>query len=220
MKNDSQIDFGELKLQIEYVPIGDIKPSPNNVKLHPPKQIRRLKASIQKFGFLTPLIIDKDGDVIAGHGRHIAGTELGLKELPCVRSEHLTKEQVEALRIIDNEIARTGNDEEKLLTVVKGFKIEYLEMAGIDPSKFDPAFIELNKFDNTNCEYPLVPKFSEKYSGFIIVAENEIDCAFMENALGVEVSKSYKTKAIGRSYVITAEKFKQMWEKNKGIATQ
>lgn len=219
MKDETpKTDFSDLELKIEYVDVADITPSPDNVKLHPPKQIKRLRASITKFGFLTPMILDKDGTIIAGHGRYIAAKELGLVKLPCVRSEHLSTEQVNALRVIDNKIAETGDDEDKLLTVVRDFKIEYLEMAGIDPSKFDPVLNDLAKFDNTNCEYPLVPKFSEKYSGFIIVAENDIDCAFMENALGVEVSKSYKTKAIGRSYVITAEKFKEAWEKNKGIA--
>ena len=212
-----QIDFSQLEMKIEYVDIGEIHPSPENVKLHPPKQIRRLKASIKSFGFLIPLIIDKSGTIVAGHGRYLAAQELGMVKVPCVRSEHLSDEQVNALRIIDNKLAETGYEQDKMLTLLKDFKVEYLEMAGIDPSMFDPINDELSKYDNLNCEYPLVPKFSEKYSGFIIVAENDIDCAFMENALGCEVSKSYKTKAIGRSYVITVEKFKALWEANKGI---
>jgi len=219
MKNETP-DFSQIKLNIEYVPIQDIIPSPDNVKLHPPKQIRRLKDSIKLLGFINPIILDKNNFIVAGHGRKIAATELGMKELPCVRSEHLTQEQIDFLRVFDNKIAETGYEDDKLNTLLKGFKIEYLEMLGIDPSKFDEINTELSKYDNTNCEYPLVPKFSEKYSGFIIVAENEIDCAFLENALGVEVSKSYKTKAISRSYVITAEKFKKAWEDNKGMATK
>lgn len=216
-KENQKIDFSDLELRIEYVDLGEIHPSEDNVKLHPPKQIRRLKASIQTFGFITPLIIDKSGTIIAGHGRYIASKELGMVKVPCVRSEHLSPEQVNALRVIDNKISETGYQDDKMMTLLRDFKVEYLEMAGIDPSMFDPINTELAQYDNTNCEYPLVPKFSEKYSGFIIVAENDIDCAFLENALGVEVSKSYKTKAIGRSYVISAEKFKLAWEKNKGI---
>lgn len=208
----------DLKLKIEYIPIENIHPSESNAKLHPPKQIRRLRGSIEKYGFITPLILDKTNTIVAGHGRYLAAQDLKLLELPCVYLEHLTPKQADELRIIDNKLAETGYDEEKLLLAIKEFDIDFFEMAGIDPAILDPIHAEMAKYNNANCEYPLVPKFSESYHGFIIVAENDIDRAFMENALGCEISKSYKTKAIGRSYVITAEKFKKLWEKNKGIA--
>ena len=205
------------EFQIEYIDIADIHPHEGNAKLHPPKQIRRLKESISEFGFITPIIVDKTGTIVTGHGRYEAAKQLKMVKIPCVRSEHLTPKQVEALRVIDNKIAETGFDKDKLLLAIEQFEIPYLEMAGIDPATLDPINAEMAQYDNTNCEYPLVPKFSESYSGFIIVAENDVDKAFMENALGCEVMKSYKTKAIGRSYVISVEKFKSLWEKNKRI---
>ena len=79
-------------LKIEYVDINSIKPYKNNAKLHPAEQIEQIKKSIQEFGFNDPIAIDKNNEIIEGHGRYIACKELDIKEVPIIRLNELTDE--------------------------------------------------------------------------------------------------------------------------------
>ena len=89
-------------MEIEYVPIKQCKPYKANAKKHPPEQVEHIANSIREFGWQQPLVIDKDGVVVIGHGRLLAAKKLGMKEVPCVRAEGLTDEQIKALRLADN----------------------------------------------------------------------------------------------------------------------
>lgn len=89
-------------MKIEQIKLKDLKLYANNNKKHPESQIEVLKRSIDEFGFRNPVLIDKDTEIVAGHGRCIAAKELGLEEVPCIRIEDLSKEQIKALRIMDN----------------------------------------------------------------------------------------------------------------------
>lgn len=210
-----------IRLQVEYVNVEDLKPYYRNTKLHPAKQLRELRDQIKRFGFHEPLFIDRDNVIINGHGRLTVCKELGYKELPCIRLSNkfnLTPEEMIALRIGINKVAQTGFDEDTMSLELPLLPLELVKLIGFDEADVDPIHAEMRKIDNSNCEYPLVAKYSEKYSGFIIVTENEIDETFLINALEIETEKSYKTKTVGRSFVIPFEKFKKLWEKNKGIA--
>ena len=77
------------KLTINELPISSLKPYGRNARTHSAKQITQIAASIKAFGFNNPVLIDKDGGIIAGHGRVEAAKKLGLKTVPCVRLEHL-----------------------------------------------------------------------------------------------------------------------------------
>lgn len=96
------------KLKMEYWPIAKIKRYANNSKSHPPEQVGELRASIHEFGFDQPLLVDKDGELIAGHGRIEAAEAEGLTELPVIQLKHLTQAQVMARRIADNSIPLGG----------------------------------------------------------------------------------------------------------------
>ena len=74
--------------QMEMVPIEKLVPYINNARTHSPEQITKLRASLREFGFINPVIIDKDYGVIAGHGRLMAAKEEGIKEVPCVLADH------------------------------------------------------------------------------------------------------------------------------------
>ena len=89
-------------LRIEYVPIDSIKPYEKNAKLHPQEQVEHIANSIREFGFRQPLVIDKDGLLVIGHGRLLAAKKLGLDAVPCVRADDLTEDQIKALRLVDN----------------------------------------------------------------------------------------------------------------------
>lgn len=94
--------------------IDDLKPYKLNAKLHPEKQIDGIAESIRRFGFTQPIVIDKNNEIIIGHGRHAAATKAGLKEVPCVMMDGLNENEVKALRLIDNRISETGWDNEML----------------------------------------------------------------------------------------------------------
>ena len=91
-------------MNIENVAIKDIKPYDRNAKKHDEKQIKNVMESIKQFGFAQPLVVDKDNVLIIGHCRLIAAKRLKLKEVPVVRMDELTQEQVDKLRLLDNKL--------------------------------------------------------------------------------------------------------------------
>ncbi|MBV8507678.1 MAG: ParB N-terminal domain-containing protein, partial [Alphaproteobacteria bacterium] len=80
---------------------------PANPRVHGKKQVGQIAASIKTFGFTTPLLIDRDNQVIAGHGRLLACRKLGITKVPTVRLDHLTPAQARALMIADNQLTKT-----------------------------------------------------------------------------------------------------------------
>lgn len=92
------------RIQIEYWDINDITPYAYNPRDNE-KAIPAVAASIKAFGFLVPCVIDDEGNLVAGHTRTEAAKLLGLTEVPCVKAGHLTPEQINAFRLIDNKVA-------------------------------------------------------------------------------------------------------------------
>ena len=70
--------------EMRLLPVDELIPYVNNARTHSPEQINKLRASLREFGFINPVIIDKDKNIIAGHGRVMAAREEGIKEVPCV----------------------------------------------------------------------------------------------------------------------------------------
>src|SRR6516164_9128564 len=88
--------IGRSKLRIEYVPIQNLRPSDKNSRLHPRKQIEKLAGAIHDFGFLIPVLIDAENELIAGHARIEAAQALGQGEVPCIRATHLSETEKRA----------------------------------------------------------------------------------------------------------------------------
>ena len=117
-------------MNVKNMNIKDIRPYKNNAKKHDETQINNVAESIKQYGFVQPIVIDKDGVIVIGHCRALAAKKLGLKEVPCVCVEDLTEEQVKALRIIDNKSNESEWD----------FDILPDELADLDFSGFDFDF--------------------------------------------------------------------------------
>ena len=115
--------------ELQLVPITKLVPYANNARTHSPEQILKLRSSLREFGFINPVIIDRDYGVIAGHGRILAAREEGLTEVPCVFADHLTEAQKKAYIIADNRMAMDAGWDEELLRV----EIEALQAADFDP---------------------------------------------------------------------------------------
>lgn len=116
--------------KFERVLIKRLKPYKNNAKEHSKRQIDAIKKSIKKFGFINPILIDRDYNVIAGHGRITAAKSLRLKKVPCVFVEGLTDEQRRAYILADNKLAELSTWDEDLL------KVEIEKLPEIDMSDF------------------------------------------------------------------------------------
>lgn len=102
-------------MKYEQINIDLLIPYVNNAKKHSDEQITKVASSIKEFGFLNPILIDKDNGIIAGHCRAYAAKKLGLKEVPCIRIEHLSETQKKAYILADNRLAELGEWDEDLL---------------------------------------------------------------------------------------------------------
>ena len=95
----------------------------------------KLRSSLREFGFINPVSIDRDFNVIAGQGRILAAKEEGIKEVPCVFADHLTEAPKKAYIIADNRMAMDAGWDEELLRV----EIESLQGMDFDPCLLYPS---------------------------------------------------------------------------------
>ena len=119
MKTSSEFQLVETSKLIPYV---------NNARTHSKEQITKLRSSLREFGFVNPVIIDKEYNVLAGHGRLAAAKEEGIKEVPCVFVDHLSEAQKKAYILADNRMALDAGWDDELLAV----EIEELQNLGFD----------------------------------------------------------------------------------------
>ena len=92
-----------MKLQVEYVPITEIKPYRRNAKLHPQEQIEQIKNSMKEFGNIDPIGVWHN-EIVEGHGRYEALKQMGVKEIPIIRLDDLTDEQRKAYALVHNKL--------------------------------------------------------------------------------------------------------------------
>ena len=89
--------------------LAELRPFDNNAKRHPRKKVRSVARSIQDTGFNNPILVDPQGNIVAGHCRYLAAGMLGLTKVPVVVLDHLTEGQIRLYRIADNRLAETGS---------------------------------------------------------------------------------------------------------------
>ena len=133
---------------------GDLIPYEKNPRKNV-QAVDKVAASIEEFGFKVPIVIDKDGVVVAGHTRLKAALKLGLEKVPCIVADDLTEEQIKAFRLADNKTAELAEWDYSLLTQELA-EIDMSEFSEIDMSKFG---FNTEDFDEekskTNKEYDL-----------------------------------------------------------------
>ena len=141
--------------------VSELIPYINNSRTHSEEQITQLISSIKEFGFTNPILLSPDNSIIAGHGRLQAVKRLGHEEVPCIIISGLTKTQIKALIIADNQLAlNAGWDLEKLSVEVEGLKDEDFN---IDILGFEDDFIKdlLNKENEGLTDEDAVPEVKE-----------------------------------------------------------
>ena len=115
---------------MQLVSLDKLVPYVNNARTHSAEQINKLRSSLREFGFINPVIIDRDFGIIAGHGRVLAAREEGITDVPCVFVDHLTEAQKKAYIIADNRMALdAGWDEELLRVEIESLQAEAFDIA-------------------------------------------------------------------------------------------
>lgn len=123
-------------MDIINVKVGDLIPYENNPRKND-EAVDKVALSISAFGFKVPIVIDRNNVVVTGHTRLKAAKKLGLTEVPCIRADDLTDEQIKAFRLADNKVAEFSSwDDEKLMQ-------ELEELGDVDMSLY--GFDELEK---------------------------------------------------------------------------
>lgn len=160
-------------------------PYDKNVKIHDQKQVEKIAKSISEFGWRgNPIVVDKEGVIIAGHGRRLAALKLGLANVPVIVARDLTEDQIKALRLADNRVA-IGEYDSDLLQA---------ELAEID---FDLDGI----FDKKELDFLVAADLGEmKEEAFVIDLDEEVKAQSAETSKKIEEAdeKSVKIeKALG-----------------------
>lgn len=102
------------KIRLEMIPLKQLLPYRNNPRKND-RAVEYVKNSILQFGFKVPLVVDRDNVIVCGHTRYKAAAKLNLREVPCVRADDLTDDQVKAFRLADNKVAEKSRwDVDKL----------------------------------------------------------------------------------------------------------
>ncbi len=133
------------RLAIEHWPLDRLHPNPKNARTHSARQIAKIAASIRAFGFLSPIVVDGSGLILAGHGRYAAARELGLMDVPVILAAHWTEAGSRLLRRAENRLAEVAGWDEELLTI----ELRDLEAITVDVD------IEITGFDTIDIDRPV-----------------------------------------------------------------
>ena len=136
--------------EMQLVAVSKLIPYVNNARTHSAEQVMKLRSSLREFGFINPVIIDREFNVIAGHGRILAAKEEGILEVPCVFVDYLTEAQKKAYILADNRMAMdAGWDEELLRIEIEALQSEDFDigLTGFDESEIADLFGS----DDTSC---------------------------------------------------------------------
>ncbi|WNX85775.1 site-specific DNA-methyltransferase [Agathobaculum sp. NTUH-O15-33] len=138
--------------KILLVPIDELVPYARNARTHSDAQLAQLRASIREFGFVNPVLIDSDRNIIAGRGRILAAKDEGMRNVPCVLIEHLTDTQRRAYILADNRLAELAGWDMSLVAA----ELSELQDAGfdLDITGFCPDDLQMEPVEVTQDEVP------------------------------------------------------------------
>lgn len=154
MEQTSALSQRHPGIAVTSVAIRALRSHPHNVRTHSKKQTQLIATSIREFGFLSPVIADEHGIILAGHGRVEAAKLAGLTHVPVVRADQLSSEQKRAYVLADNKIAEHAGWDRERLALELGELSDLLPTVGLDVSitGFETAEIDLLLADMAQSE--------------------------------------------------------------------
>ena len=187
-----------LILQIIEKSIAEIKPYEKNPRKND-EAVEYVANSIKEFGFKVPIVIDKNGVIVAGHTRYKAAQELGFEKLPCIIADDLTEEQVKAFRLADNKVGELAEWDFDLLD-------EELDgIFDIDMSEFgfDSDFDEKEEIKKEEGEVPFTEELLLTHNYIVLYFDNDFDWEVAQDKFGLKqvkdlIPRKGQPKGIGR----------------------
>ena len=182
-ENRMNIDFKDLQLNIEYVDIDQVKTFDKNPRTHTRDQVQQIADSMRQFGWVNPILVDENYEIIAGHGRLMAGQLLGYAKVPVAKLCHLSKKEKLGLLVADNRITENaGWDDEKLQEVLQqlhdeNFDLSVLGFTNKELEKFRAEFdseIEAAQIEDDVPE--TTPKIVSKLGDLWILGDHKVLC--------------------------------------------
>lgn len=207
--------FMEKQYQIVNRDIEPLQEPDYNPRKITAKQKEDIRRSIEKFGFVQPLVVNvhpgRENIVVGGNQRMKIAKSMGYTQVPCIEVDldydaerelnvRLNKNQAE----FDYELLNEFFNKDFLFNV--GFTEKEI---GKVESEFESKF---NEYDNDNCEMPIVQQFNERYDSILIFCDNELDFNWIRNVLKLEKMKDYKTSRVGLTHVLSVREFQEIWE--------
>jgi DNA modification methylase len=200
-QSTEQCPHSSLRLTVTHRRIEELKPDPANPRRHTKKQIRQIARSIKTFGFNVPILVDRNGKIIAGHGRYQAGQLLGITEVPSLCLDHLTPEQARAFMIADNRLSELSIWDDWLLAeqlkelALVGLDFD-IEVTGFEMGEIDLRIASLDEPPERDDEPadvvprvpdgPAVSKLGDLWElgGHRVLCGNAVDAAIFAAVLG------------------------------------
>jgi DNA modification methylase len=172
-------------VQINLIPLRDLKPSTRNARTHSKKQINQIANSMVAFGWTCPILIDEHGSIIAGVGRYLAARQLGLKKVPVILVAGLSDVEKRALALADNKIASNSGWNREILaaelgelsTLLPDFNLD-LEITGFEPAEFDALVADFGASEQDPADEPskLAPSPVSRKADFWLLGHHCLLC--------------------------------------------
>lgn len=163
--------------EMQLVAVEKLIPYVNNARTHSPEQVNKLRSSLREFGFINPIIIDHEYNVLCGHGRLLAAKEENYTEVPCVYVDHLSDAQKKAYILADNRMALDAGWDDELLAVEKAELEELgfdLGLTGFDEKELSDLF-NTNENDTKDDDFDLSAALEKRHSYSVVM------CGLSEN---------------------------------------
>lgn len=204
-----------MKLKVEYLPIGSIKPYAGNAKLHPAEQVEQIKRSIEEFGFNDP-VATWNGEIVEGHGRVLAAKELGIDKLPVIKLDGLTDEQRRGYILAHNKLTMNSGFDPELLAV------ELENLPELDMEQFGFKMPELEEPDEdgwygdererTNKAYNLdLAAQTEMTEDFWQMPVIHKETHIPDELIGFNYAKTSANKRAGVHFYVDDYQFERVW---------
>lgn len=197
-----------------------IKPHPNNVKVHPDHQVEKLRGGIDSFGYLQEIVVDEKNIIILGHGRYLSLEELPVEEkFEVTVKEGLTEDEKMQLMIFDNKIVSNEWNEEVLAKELPKLKALGLE-TGFGEKEIKDLALKMKDEPELEEEpaYPLTPQLHENYNYLMLFFKDELDFTYAKQLLKIKkAADRMKRDVIGWSRAIDGMEAIKLLQASEGM---
>jgi hypothetical protein len=208
--HENQKEVGGIALRCAFtklVYVEELKPNPENHKIHGSKQLALYWKIITAHGWRRPIVVSlRSGLIVKGHGAYEAAKRNGATQVPVDFQHYDSAEQELADLMADNRLAEmAGTNEDKLRASLS----KLAEQIDIELTGFSTDDLErlVREADDSEAEFPIAAKLHERYDYVLIATTNESDAQFLQTLCGVQTEKSYKNSHFGTGRVVPFERF-------------